>query len=923
MEQQKLISLVSAAQQGDGEALNELFNTFYNDVYYFALKTLNNNADLACDITQETFIEVISTIGDLRQPGAFVTWMKKITYHQCTRYFKKKKETLVDEGEDGYSIFDELAEERAEFIPNEAMDQEDFRNTILKMIDTLPEEQRSAVMLYYYDELTTKTISEIQGISEGTVKSRLNYARKAIKRSVEDYEKKNDVRLHSVGLFPLIAWLFSGGAETVPAAALPTIAEGITAATGTAITVGTSVATVTTATATATAAAAGSVATASSTATAATGTGILAKITAIPLAVKIIAGITAASVVIGSIVPAILPDDTPTEPTITLQTEATNPTVTTTPPITTDPPVTEPDVTKPPATEPIETEPPVTEPTITTIPVSEAGGIIEEGCTYIMADGTVLSAGEAMPMSISNGDEYISEDYTYKYGYSMNGEPLSGLDWEYDEFNGWGVRVNSLQKTEYAQLLPKINGSPLVNMRQTFYECRYLTTPPVIPHTVTNMEHTFGTCYSLATAPEIPHSVVTMDSTFSSCWRISDAPEIPSSVTNLSCTFYDCRSLIGIAVIDADPTEFKGCFVGTSNPIALFGTSEKLSYLATTSENDNITVPETAGTWGDDALWNYDWSAMSLNVSGTGVLPESIPTELTPLFPYIQTLSIESGITEFNLDSFEKFTALITLEIPDSVIDIYEEYPKIPTLQCFIVDKNNTRYCSDEYGVLYNRAMTAVDRVPWGLKGDYIVPSSVTYLSPAYSMTNCHSLTNIYIGPNVTDLDDWGDWEYFQCDNLLGIWVNQDNPNYCNDEFGVLFNKDMTSLLRMPCGFEGDYVVPNGVTEIGFCSFDSCQSLTSITIPDTVERIQECAFFNCTNLTSLSFPASVTSYGWRIVSGCSNLKEIRFSGSPGWLTYETYRVFAGITTTVYYPAENQDWSDFSPGEANGITWVAY
>ena len=215
MERGMLIDLVSKAQKGDSVAMDQLFGAFYNDVYYFALKTVKDS-DTACDITQESFLEIIKTIGELKEPAAFVTWMKQVTYHQCTRYFKKKKEVLVEEDEDGNTIFDTLVDESEGAIPAEVYEKEEFRKTILDIINELTEQQRSAVMMYYFDELTVGQIAEIQRVSEGTVKSRLNYARKALKKSVEDYEKKHDVKLHSVALLPLLLLFF--GREFMPEA---------------------------------------------------------------------------------------------------------------------------------------------------------------------------------------------------------------------------------------------------------------------------------------------------------------------------------------------------------------------------------------------------------------------------------------------------------------------------------------------------------------------------------------------------------------------------------------------------------------------------------------------------------------------------------------------------------------------------------
>lgn len=207
MEREKLTAIVSAVQRGETDAAGILYDVCQKDIYYFILKTVND-PELASDLTQDTFLEILQTIGALREPAAFVSWSRQIAYHRCTAYFRGRREILADENEDGSTVFDGLVEEREEFIPGEALDKEDLKNVIHAMIAALPEEQRSAVLLRYFDELSIQEIAQIQGVSEGTVKSRLNYARKAIKKAVEEYEKKNDVKLHCAGVVPLLLWLF-------------------------------------------------------------------------------------------------------------------------------------------------------------------------------------------------------------------------------------------------------------------------------------------------------------------------------------------------------------------------------------------------------------------------------------------------------------------------------------------------------------------------------------------------------------------------------------------------------------------------------------------------------------------------------------------------------------------------------------------
>lgn len=229
MEIDKLTTLVCAVQRGNRQAADELYTAVHQGLYYYIAKTVND-PELAQDLLQETFIEIYQTIDKLNEPAAFLKWSRQIAYHKCTAYARKAKDVLVDENEDGLSVFDTIEEDRTEFIPDEALDKADLKQTIRDMLAELPMEQRSAIMLRYFDEISVKEIAEIQGVSEGTVKSRLNYGRKALQKSVEDYEKKNGVKLRCAGVIPLLLWLFANEASAASAAvskAAPAFVEGI------------------------------------------------------------------------------------------------------------------------------------------------------------------------------------------------------------------------------------------------------------------------------------------------------------------------------------------------------------------------------------------------------------------------------------------------------------------------------------------------------------------------------------------------------------------------------------------------------------------------------------------------------------------------------------------------------------------------
>ena len=315
MDKSTMIELVQKAQAGDSAALDALFGEHYNLVYSNALGIVMN-PDTACDITQETFEEAIRTLGKLNEPAAFVSWLKQITYHQCTRHFRKKKEILVDEDDEGVSLFDTLVDDRIDSLPPEVLEREDLCRLVQELIKDLPEEQRMAIQMFYLDEMTVGQIADLLGVPVSTVKSRLGYARKKLKTIVEDYEKKNDIKLHSFSFLPLFLLAF-GQAESMPTEKVVQLRSAIMEAFQTFTGAGAGTASAA-GSAGASAAAAGAAESGAAGAGAAA-TGLLAKLAQLPLAGKLIAGvlplILVVGIVAGTLPKAPEPEDTSTPST--------------------------------------------------------------------------------------------------------------------------------------------------------------------------------------------------------------------------------------------------------------------------------------------------------------------------------------------------------------------------------------------------------------------------------------------------------------------------------------------------------------------------------------------------------------------------------------------------------------------------------
>lgn len=211
MDYELLTTIVQQAQNGEKGALEQLYHETYNRVYFYAYKIFGNEND-AADVVQEVYVKVFTHLSELKDARAFHKWLYTIAVNECKQKMRRDSRQILTE--EGDAFFEQIIDLDPDLDANRRLIYKDARTFILAVIDYLPEEQRRAVLLYFYEQLTIHQIAEIEGVSESTIKSRLMIARKKIKAAVEAEERRTGTRLLVAGL-PALAAVLAEGAQLV------------------------------------------------------------------------------------------------------------------------------------------------------------------------------------------------------------------------------------------------------------------------------------------------------------------------------------------------------------------------------------------------------------------------------------------------------------------------------------------------------------------------------------------------------------------------------------------------------------------------------------------------------------------------------------------------------------------------------------
>lgn len=170
--------IINRLKNGDRKAFDEIYNLYVNQALRTAYLITGNKMDSE-DIVQQTFIQCYQTIGQLKDVTKFKSWFFRILTRIAWKTNKHKLPCFD-------KIFDsEYSKSSLDIVL------ENEKNQILyHAINSLDTKLKTVIILYYYNELSIKEISDILCIRQGTVKSRLFSARKKLQNYFSDYQSE-------------------------------------------------------------------------------------------------------------------------------------------------------------------------------------------------------------------------------------------------------------------------------------------------------------------------------------------------------------------------------------------------------------------------------------------------------------------------------------------------------------------------------------------------------------------------------------------------------------------------------------------------------------------------------------------------------------------------------------------------------------
>ena len=170
----RIRSLLADVERGDEPAMQQLYRSFNQRVFAFALNRLNDHAE-AEEVTIDTLLEVWKNPQRFRGESRFSTWLLGIAHHKVIDRLRSRRNDHLPVEDYAEVIADEALR------PDQAVEAADRRRMLSACMEILPDDQRECLHLVLLEGLSLAEVARIQSCPQNTVKTRLFHARQKMK----------------------------------------------------------------------------------------------------------------------------------------------------------------------------------------------------------------------------------------------------------------------------------------------------------------------------------------------------------------------------------------------------------------------------------------------------------------------------------------------------------------------------------------------------------------------------------------------------------------------------------------------------------------------------------------------------------------------------------------------------------------------
>src|SRR5712691_6878226 len=179
--------LVARSIGGDSDSFNELVLRWERPIYALAYRTIGREED-ARDVCQETFLRAFRALPGFRGEAKFSSWLYRIALNLCRDWMRRERRTPVVQAPEDVDLMDLAAAREPSELIEDRLARNDLSRAVERAMALLPEDQRTAIVLKEYHELTFQEIADLVGCPLSTVKDRLYQGLTVLRRDLAGRE---------------------------------------------------------------------------------------------------------------------------------------------------------------------------------------------------------------------------------------------------------------------------------------------------------------------------------------------------------------------------------------------------------------------------------------------------------------------------------------------------------------------------------------------------------------------------------------------------------------------------------------------------------------------------------------------------------------------------------------------------------------